>query len=100
MSTNTATPCARRSTGQVAVIFAGAIFAIVVLMALVIDLSWYWANSLKVQRAADSAALAGVVWLPGDPSTASTTALAAAKRNGYDANGDRDHGHPHGRLGR
>jgi len=85
MSTTTANPRARRSTGQVAVIFAGAIFAIVVLMALVIDLSWYWANSLKVQRAADSAALAGVVWLPGDPSTASTTALAAAKRNGYDA---------------
>jgi hypothetical protein len=85
MSSNSANPRARRSTGQVAVIFAGAIFAIVVLMALVIDLSWYWANSLKVQRAADSASLAGVVWLPGDPSTASTTALAAAKRNGYDA---------------
>jgi hypothetical protein len=84
MSVNPAVPCTRRSSGQVAVIFGGAIFAIVLLMALVIDLSWYWANSLKVQRAADSAALAGVVWLPGDPSTASTTALAAAKRNGYD----------------
>ena len=85
MNKTTAAQPERRSTGQVAVIFGGAIFAIVLLMALVIDLSWYWANSLKVQRAADSAALAGVVWLPGDPSTASTTALAAAKRNGYDS---------------
>jgi hypothetical protein len=75
----------RRRTGQVAVIFGGAIFAIFLLMALVIDLSWYWANSLKVQRAADAGSLAGVVWLPGDPASASTTAIAAAKRNGYDA---------------
>ena len=85
MNAQPATARSARSNGQVAVIFGGAIFVIVLLMALVIDLSWYWANSLRVQRAADSAALAGVVWLPGDPATASTTALAAAKRNGYDS---------------
>ncbi len=85
MTTRRAAPRSPRSKGQVAVIFGGAIFVIILLMALVIDLSWYWANSLRVQRAADSAALAGVVWLPGDPATASSTAIAAAKRNGYDS---------------
>ena len=35
--------------------------------ATVIDLSWYWTNNLRMQRAADAAALAGVVFLPGDP---------------------------------
>ena len=33
----------------------------------------------------ESAGGAGVVWLPGDPSSASTTAVAAAKRDGYDS---------------
>ena len=54
----------RRSRGQVIVIFAGAMLAFMGLMAIVIDVSWYWANTLRVQRAADAAALAGVVWLP------------------------------------
>jgi hypothetical protein len=72
-----------RSRGQVLVIFAGAVFLLMALMALVIDVSWYWANTLKVQRAADSAALAGAVWLPGDATSAATTARTEAKKNGY-----------------
>ena len=52
--------------GQVAVIFAGAMLLFVLLAATVIDLSWYWTNNLRMQRAADAAALAGVVFLPGD----------------------------------
>jgi Flp pilus assembly protein TadG len=71
------------SRGQVLVIFAGAAFVLFALMALVIDVSWYWANTLKVQRAADAAALAGVVWLPSKPSTANTVALTEATKNGY-----------------
>ena len=43
-----------------------------VLSAAVIDMSWYWTNNLRMQRAADAAALAGVVCLPGDPATAIT----------------------------
>ena len=50
--------------GQVLVIFAGAIFLMMMLMAIVIDVSWYWVNSLRAQRAADAAALAGAVMLP------------------------------------
>ena len=56
----------RGSRGQVLVIFAGALIALLSLCAVVIDVSWYWASTLRVQRAADAAALAGVVSLPGD----------------------------------
>jgi Flp pilus assembly protein TadG len=77
----------RRSRGQVIVIFAGGMLAFMGLMAIVIDVSWYWANTLRVQRAADAAALAGVVWLPdnfsGAAPNAQTTALAEAQKNGY-----------------
>ena len=75
----------RRSRGQVIVIFAGAMLAFMGLMAIVIDVSWYWANTLRVQRAADAAALAGVVWLPNLYSSADVTARAEAKKNGYEA---------------
>lgn len=75
----------RRSRGQVIVIFAGAMLAFMGLMAIVIDVSWYWANTLRVQRAADAAALAGVVWLPNLYSSADTTARAEATKNGYTA---------------
>ena len=54
-----------RQRGQVLAIFAAATILFVGILAIVIDVSWYWANSLSVQRAADAAALAGVVWLPG-----------------------------------
>ena len=79
----------RRSRGQVIVIFAGAMLAFMGLMAIVIDVSWYWANTLRVQRAADAAALAGVVWLPSKfdvpiaGPNAKTTALDEARKNGY-----------------
>lgn len=73
----------KRQRGQVVVMFAGAILVFVGLLAVVVDVSWYWANSLKVQRAADAAALAGVVWLPSQPSTAASVATTEASRNGY-----------------
>jgi hypothetical protein len=45
--------------------------------------SWY-ASANRMQRAADAGALAGVVWMP-DESKAEEAALAAIRRNGYDA---------------
>jgi Flp pilus assembly protein TadG len=71
------------SRGQVAVIFAGAMLLFAMLSAAVIDLSWYWTNNLRMQRAADAAALAGVVWLPGNPAKAKVVARAEAVKNGY-----------------
>lgn len=80
-----------RSRGQVVVIFAMAILVIVGLVGIVIDISWYWSNSLRIQRAADAAALAGAVDLPSKPGTAGGSsvgfawydALAEAAKNGY-----------------
>ena len=73
-----------RARGQMLVLFVISIFVLTGITAIVVDVSWYWANSLRVQRAADAAALAGVVWLPGDPSTAYSVARDEATKNGYD----------------
>lgn len=78
--------------GQVLVLFAGSMMAFMMLSALVVDVGWYWSSGLKIQRAADAAALAGAVYLPdnfnGAAPNAQTAALAVARRNGYvpDAN--------------
>ena len=80
------TPASARSRGQVVVVFALSIVLFIGLCAVVVDVAWYWANSLRVQRAADAAALAGVVYLPGDLTGAITAARSEATKNGY-ANG-------------
>jgi len=76
-----------RTRGQIVVLFAGAMVALMMLMAMVVDIGWYWSSNLKMQRAADAAALAGAVYLPdnfsGPAPNAQTAALASAKRNGY-----------------
>jgi hypothetical protein len=72
-----------RSRGQVLVVFAGSALVFFTLMALVIDVSWYWANTLRVQRTADAAAMAGAVWLPGDVTKATNAARTEATKNGY-----------------
>ncbi len=74
---------ALRERGQMLALFTLTIFVLTGITALAVDVSWYWANTLKVQRAADSAALAGVVWLPGQPSSAYATARDQAAKNGY-----------------
>ena len=56
VSTQEARTIAQR--GQMLVVFVLAIILIVGLVGLVLDVRWYWANSLRVQRAADAAALA------------------------------------------
>ena len=73
-----------RSRGQVLVMFVGSLVVLFGILAVVIDVSWYWANVLRVQRAADSAALAGVVNLPGNVPGAGADARAEAVKNGYD----------------
>jgi Flp pilus assembly protein TadG len=75
----------RRSRGQVAVIFAGSIVLFCALCAIVVDVAWYWVATLQVQRAADAAALAGAVYLPGDVTSGKAASLASAKQNGYTA---------------
>jgi Flp pilus assembly protein TadG len=76
-------PKTHRERGQVLVIFSIAIFLFMGLCAIALDVSWYWVNGLRMQRAADAAALAGVVHLPSDPTTAISVALDEAEKNGY-----------------
>jgi hypothetical protein len=84
----------RSQRGQVLVIFSGIFVVLLLMCALVIDLAWLWNNSLRIQRTADAAALAGVTYLPtnfnsagtGNCHNALTCALTEAGRNGY-ANG-------------
>jgi Flp pilus assembly protein TadG len=78
------TRAARRAPrGQVLVLFAFLLTILVGMAAFVVDIAWIWSNQLRVQRAADAAALAGVVHLPGNPSLATTTALSESQKNGY-----------------
>ncbi|MDQ6681776.1 MAG: pilus assembly protein TadG-related protein, partial [Chloroflexota bacterium] len=72
-----------RSRGQVLVIFALILTFLLLMSALVVDLAWLWGNTLRIQRAADAAALAGVVHLPGNPGLAYSTAVSEATKNGY-----------------
>ena len=77
--------------GQVLVLYVMSIFVILGLLGIVIDISWYWTNSLRVQRAADAAALAGAVDLPKSPGTTGShplgtgigDAIAEEGKNGY-----------------
>ncbi len=72
-----------RASGQIVVMFAGATVLFILLCGVVVDLAYFWVGSLQAQRAADAAALAGAVYLPGDTSTACSTARAAATANGF-----------------
>jgi hypothetical protein len=48
-----------------------------------VDVGAWYAHANRLQRAADAAALAGVVWMPNDEK-AETIALETAKANGFD----------------
>jgi Flp pilus assembly protein TadG len=72
-----------RARGQVLVIFVFALGALVAIVAAVVDVGNIWNNSLHVQQAAEAAAMAGVPYMPGDFTTASTKATDAAGRNGF-----------------
>ncbi len=69
-------------------IFAAAMFVLMAMMAIAIDVSWLWSNALRVQRAADAAALAGAVTLPNDPNRGEQLARREATKNGYTQAGD------------
>ena len=47
------------------------------------DLGWFYLNSSRIQRAADAAALGGVIHLPTSEASAKTNAQSIAVQNGY-----------------
>lgn len=69
--------------GQVLVIAALMLTALIGFAGVGLDIGWYQLNVLRIQRAADAAALAGVVHLPGNPAGAFAAARAEATKNGY-----------------
>src|SRR5947207_14272409 len=73
----------RAQRGQVLVIVAVMIVALLGFTGLVTDVAWYEVNLMRIQRAADAAALAGVVYLPGNVAGAQTAAEQEAAKNGY-----------------
>jgi Putative Flp pilus-assembly TadE/G-like len=76
-------PRRRGQAGQALPLFVLMIFVLTGSVAVVTDVSWFWVNQQKMQRAADAGALAGAVFLPGDPTSAYAAARAATARNGY-----------------
>jgi hypothetical protein len=53
------------------------------LAAFAVDLGWFYLNASRVQRAADAAALAGVIYMPNDATEAGSVAHEIAQANGY-----------------
>lgn len=62
---------------------AGILVVLIGLSALAVDLGWLYLNSSRLQRAADAAALAGVVHLPSDSDAVDDDTASAAGANGF-----------------
>src|SRR5437867_4182661 len=69
--------------GQTLAIVALMLTALFGFMGLVADIGWYELNMVRIQRAADAAALAGVVYLPGNVTGAVVAAQLEAAKNGF-----------------
>ncbi len=72
----------RRDDGYVLALSGLLIVPLIVFTAFAVDLGAWYAQGAKMQRAADAAALAGVVWLP-DTSAAQTAARDSLQKNGF-----------------
>jgi len=69
--------------GQVIVVAALLMTLLLAIVGVGVDISWLQFNLIRMQRAADSAALAGVVYLPGNQAGAFSAAYAEATKNGF-----------------
>ena len=77
----------RRERGVVVVWFALMLIVLLGFAGFAVDLSNWWFQAERLQRAADSGAHAGVVFLPGDLTKATTTARNEVAKNGYSTTG-------------
>lgn len=73
----------QQESGAALVWIAGSMVVLLAFSAMAVDLAWIYLNSSRLQNAADSAALAGVVNIPGFPDKAQSDAEDAAQANGY-----------------
>ena len=72
-----------KEAGQIIAIFALMLVALIGLVGIAIDVTYAWREELRVQRAADAAALAGVVYLPGNVAGGVSAAQAEGGKNGF-----------------
>lgn len=63
---------------------ASTLVLLLAISAFAIDLGWFFLNGSRLQRAADSSALAGVVFLPWDVTNVINKAVDGANANGWD----------------
>ncbi len=75
----------RDEKGYILVMTAMLIVPMMILAAMAVDYGAWYTEGTRMQKAADAAALAGVVWLPNLPQ-ATTVARETARQNGYDHN--------------
>ena len=73
----------QRDRGQILVLFAGGILAIMLVAALAFDTGVMLVERRDQQNAADAAALAGARYLPANPAQAESAARDLATRNGF-----------------
>ena len=73
----------RRERGIAMVWMALTLITMVLFAGFAVDVSNWYLRAERIQRAADAGAHAGVIFLPGDMPTATTTARSATARNGY-----------------
>jgi hypothetical protein len=76
----------RDERGYVLVLTALISIALLIFAAIGVDVGAFYSRGIQAQRAADAAATAGVVYLPGDLARAEQAALQAARDNGFDDN--------------
>ena len=74
----------REDKGAALVWVAGSLVTLLAASAFAVDLGWIYLNNSRLQSAADAAALAGVVNLPGFTAQATADASTAAGANGFD----------------
>jgi hypothetical protein len=72
-----------RERGVALMWVAGMLVALLGVSAFAVDLGWLYLNTSRLQKAADAAALAGVVNLPALPTQADTDARSAASANKF-----------------
>jgi Flp pilus assembly protein TadG len=74
----------RPEEGYVLVMTALMLLGLMVMAAFTIDVGLWYSRANRLQRAADSAALAGVTYMP-NLTQAYAVAMDAAKKNGFDS---------------
>ena len=73
----------RNDTGAALPLAASMLVVLRGMAAFATDLAWFYLNGTRIQRAADAAALAGVVFVNDSMTNVTTAALDVATRNGY-----------------